>query len=123
MTDRAPASPRLNGDATAADDNNNDTFDLAISEDLVQSPAHQAAATSTLDFDGLLQPAETALKLHQDLANGNGGKAWPAGVVLAKYLLRRKRDELRGASMSVRPRAFRLFSGLCSGRGGLTFGV
>lgn len=91
MADRAP-------DAGEADDNG---FDFAISEDLVQSPTHRAPATGTLDFDGLLQPA---LQLHQDLANGNGGQAWPAGVVLAKYLLRRKRDELKGASMSVRPR-------------------
>lgn len=90
MTDRSP-------------DRENDAFDLAISEDLVQSPTHKAALTSTLDFDGLLQPA---LQLHQDLANGNGGQAWPAGMVLAKYLLRRKRDELTGASMSVRPLDF-----------------
>lgn len=75
-------------------------FGLAISEDLVQSPTHQAPSTGTLDFDGLLQPA---LQLHQDLANGVGGQAWPAGIVLAKYLLRRKRDELKSASMSVRP--------------------
>lgn len=77
-----------------------DTFDFAISEDFVQSPTHKTPATGTLDFDGLLQPA---LKLHQDLANGNGGQAWPAGMVLAKYLLRKKRDELKDATMSVRP--------------------
>lgn len=77
-----------------------DDFDFAISEDLVQSPTHRAPVTGTLDFDGLLQPA---LKLHQDLANGNGGQAWPAGFVLARYLLRKKRDELKSASMSVRP--------------------
>lgn len=87
MTDRPP-------DADALD------FDLTISEDLIQSPLHKAALTSTLDFDGLLRPA---LKLHQDLANGNGGQAWPAGMVLTKYILRKKRDELKRASMSVRP--------------------
>lgn len=71
---------------------------FAISEDFVQSPNHKAAETSTIDFGGLLQPG---LKLHQDLANGNGGQAWPAGMVLAKYLLQMKRDELRNSSMSV----------------------
>lgn len=93
MTDR-PAEAEAEEQAFEFDD-------LAISEDLVQSPTHKAALTSTLDFDGLLQPP--ALQLRQDLANGNGGQAWPAGMVLAKYLLRRRRDELRDASMSVRP--------------------
>ena len=79
-----------------SDSEQDSTF--AISEDFVQSPTHKAAETSTIDFDGLLQPG---LKLHQDLANGNGGQAWPAGVVLAKYLLRTKRDGLDNASMSV----------------------
>lgn len=73
-----------------------DTF--AIDEDLVQSPTHKIAQTGEVDFDGLLQPS---LVLHQDLANGNGGQAWPAGMVLTKYLLRKKRDELRQSTMSV----------------------
>ena len=54
--------------------------DFAISEDLVRSPAHRAAETRTIDFDALhLQPA---LVLHQDLAEGNGGQAWP---VISSY--------------------------------------
>ena len=81
---------------TNSDSEQDSTF--AVSEDFVQSPNHKAPETSTIDFDGLLQPS---LKLHQDLANGNGGQAWPAGVVLAKYLLRMKRDDLKNASMSV----------------------
>jgi hypothetical protein len=71
---------------------------LTIGEDFVQSPEHKAPQTGSIDFDGLLQPG---LKLHQDLANGNGGQAWPAGMVLTKYLLRIKRDELKESSMSV----------------------
>ncbi|KAK5171446.1 Protein-lysine N-methyltransferase efm6 [Saxophila tyrrhenica] len=67
-----------------------------IGEDLVQSREHKAPQTSRIDFDGLLQPE---LVLHQDLAKGNGGQAWPAGMVLAKYLLRRKRDELRESTI------------------------
>jgi hypothetical protein len=70
---------------------------FAISEDLVQSPEHKAAATNEVDFDGLLQ--DHPLKLYEDLAKGNGGQAWPAGRTLAKYLLRRKRDELKNCSM------------------------
>jgi hypothetical protein len=69
--------------------------DLALSEDLVQSPTHKAATTNSLDFDGLLDPP---LLLHEDLKEGNGGQAWPAGMILAKYMLRRKQDELKKAS-------------------------
>lgn len=70
---------------------------LAISEDLIQSPDHRQATTRHVDFDRLLQ--DHPLQLHEDLANGNGGQAWPAGHVLAKYMLRMKRDELKGRSM------------------------
>lgn len=84
MTDRDSASG-------AADD-------FAVGEDLVQSPEHKTAQTGSIDFDGLLQPG---LLLREDLANGNGGQAWPAGMVLTKYLLRKKRDEMRASSMSV----------------------
>nr|POE82266.1 hypothetical protein CFP56_67030 [Quercus suber] len=45
----------------------------AISEDLVQSPTHKPAATKSVDFGGLL--AERALRLHEDLSGGNGGKS------------------------------------------------
>lgn len=72
---------------------------LGITEAFVESPVHKAASTSSIDFDGLLQPG---LKLHENLANGNGGQAWPAGMVLAKYLLRTRRDDLKHCSMSVR---------------------
>ena len=51
-----------------------------------------------MDFDGHLQPV---LRLHEDLSEGNGGVAWPAGEVLTKYLLRKKRDELKNSSMFV----------------------
>jgi len=81
-----------------ASDSENEEF--IISEDFVQSRTQQAPLTGSIDFDGLLQPA---LQLHQDLAKGNGGQAWPAGMVLGKYLLLKKRDEMKNASMSVRP--------------------
>lgn len=75
-----------------------------LSEDLVQSPTHKAASTKAVDFHGILTPA---LILHEDLTSGNGGQAWPAGMILGTYLLRRKRDELRDASsMLVSPRNY-----------------
>lgn len=72
--------------------------DLLVSEDLVEAPEYTQARTGTIDFDGQLS---TPLCLHQDLTNGNGGQAWPAGMILSKYLLRTKRDMLRASSMFV----------------------
>jgi protein N-lysine methyltransferase METTL21A len=81
-------------------DSEQDPFGVfGVSEDLVQSPTHKQASTTKVDFDGLLQ--DHPLRLHEDLANGNGGQAWPAGRVLAKYMLRRKRDALRDCTMCV----------------------
>ncbi|KAK1809272.1 Protein-lysine N-methyltransferase efm6, partial [Friedmanniomyces endolithicus] len=88
-------------DRIADNDNDNNNSDdeeapFAISEDLVQSPTHKQASITRTDFDGLLQEP---LLLSEDLAKGNGGQAWPAGHVLARYLLRRKLGDLRDASM------------------------
>ncbi len=71
---------------------------FAISEDLVQSPSHKSADTSTTDFDGLLS---TPLKLHEDLTEGCGGQLWPAGIVLARYLLQQHRERMEGKTMFV----------------------
>lgn len=71
---------------------------FAISEDLVESPRHKEASTKSVDFDGLLR--DCPLRLHEDLSEGNGGQAWPAGFVLARYLLR-NRDLFTHASTSV----------------------
>lgn len=80
-------------------DSDQEDNSIGISEDLVQSPIHKAAGVSLVDFDGLLT---SPLKLHEDLAEGCGGQLWPAGMVLAKYLLRRHRDSFKGKSMFVR---------------------
>ncbi|KAK5110714.1 hypothetical protein LTR62_005591 [Meristemomyces frigidus] len=82
-----------------SDDETNPRGAFAISEDLVQSPSHRQARTNRFDFDGLLQ--DQPLELHEDLAKGNGGQAWPAGQVLAKYLLRMKRDALQRCNSIV----------------------
>lgn len=79
-----------------------DDGEFKIKEDFVQSPQHKRAGTSAVDFDGLLSPP---LKLHEDLTEGCGGQLWPAGMVLAKYLLRKPQlDTLRGKRMCVVPR-------------------
>ncbi|KAK0249863.1 Protein-lysine N-methyltransferase efm6 [Friedmanniomyces endolithicus] len=89
-------------DRIADHDNDNNNSDdeeapFAISEDLVQSPTHKQASITRTDFDGLLK--SSPLLLSEDLAKGNGGQAWPAGYVLARYLIRKKLGELRDASI------------------------
>jgi hypothetical protein len=72
---------------------------LAFGEDFVKSPEHLAASTQSIDFDGLL---DSPLLLHEDLAAGCGGMLWPAGMRMAKYLLKMKKEEIRNAeSMCV----------------------
>lgn len=71
---------------------------LAVSEELARLPEYKAAGSSTLDFDGLLA---TPLKLHEDLSNGCGGQLWPAGMVLAKYMLRKHTGDIGSRSMYV----------------------
>ncbi len=71
---------------------------LAIGEDFTPLPEYKAAGDTALDFSGLL-PAP--LKLHEDLTSGCGGQTWPAGMVLAKHMLRYHRDRLHEARMSV----------------------
>lgn len=64
---------------------------LAMGEDLAPLPEYKEATTTAVDFDGLL--AEP-LRLREDLKTGCGGQLWPAGMVLAKHMLRYHRDKL-----------------------------
>jgi hypothetical protein len=75
---------------------------LSVSEDLVPSRTEQQSQIVTLNFKGLLNPP---LKLQTDVSEC-GGQLWPAGMVLAEYLLRNKMDELRGKTMFVRSKDF-----------------
>ena len=68
---------------------------LKISEDLLPSRPVKEAGVTDLSFDGLLEPP---LKLHEDLKEGCGGQLWPAGVILARYLLSRL-STLQGRTM------------------------
>lgn len=71
---------------------------LAFGEDLAPLPEYKAAGTTEVDFSGLL---DEPLKLHEDLKSGCGGQLWPAGMVLAKHMLRYHREKMRTARMSV----------------------
>ncbi|KAF3006145.1 hypothetical protein G7054_g4713 [Neopestalotiopsis clavispora] len=77
----------------AEDRSSSPEFDpFAIGVDLAPLPVYKSAATAGFDFDGLLaQP----LRLHEDLTSGCGGQTWPAGMVLAKHMLRYHQKDLR----------------------------
>jgi protein N-lysine methyltransferase METTL21A len=65
---------------------------FAISHSLIPEPEHKSAGTSKLDFDGLLR---NPLVLHEDLQEGCGGQLWPAGMTLAKYILRQHQTSIQ----------------------------
>lgn len=69
-----------------------------ISEDLAPPPTYKIATISSVDFNGLLQPP---LQLAEDLKEGCGGQLWPAGMVLAKYLLRQPKNMFSDKTMFV----------------------
>ncbi|KAK2750212.1 hypothetical protein FQN55_002357 [Onygenales sp. PD_40] len=69
---------------------------FAISESLVPLRENKTAATAYLSLDGLLDPP---LKIKEDLKEGCGGKLWPAGMVLARYMLRKHHSNLAGKTI------------------------
>lgn len=71
---------------------------LALAQDFTPLPAYKAAGTTETDFDGLLPPGKQ-LRLHEDLKNGCGGQLWPAGMTLARYMLRYHARSLAGKRM------------------------
>ncbi|KAK4896553.1 Protein-lysine N-methyltransferase efm6 [Elasticomyces elasticus] len=84
-------------DHNPEDESDDAELSLTISEDFVQSPMHKQSSTTRIDFDGLL--TEQPLLLLENLSKGNGGMSWPAGHVLAKYLLRSKQSMLKESSI------------------------
>lgn len=68
-------------------------------ESIVPARANKPPSTATISFNDLLQPP---LLLHEDLKEGCGGQLWPAGMVLAKYMLHAHRDEFANKTMWVR---------------------
>lgn len=85
-------------DPTPLSDNDNSDSDPDARESLVPAQTLQTAGVSTVSFDGLL---DEPLLLREDLKEGCGGRLWPAGMLLAKYLLRHHRSDLADKSMSV----------------------
>lgn len=61
-------------------------------------PEYKAAGETVIGFDGLLRPAAD-LRLREDLSEGCGGQTWPAGMVLAKHMLRYRQPEMAHARM------------------------
>lgn len=65
---------------------------FSLSTTLVPERENKQATTTKITFDGLLtQP----LILHEDLQEGCGGQLWPAGMVLAKYLLQHHKTSFK----------------------------
>ena len=58
---------------------------FSLDEDLIPIRPYKPAGQTSLDFSGLLNPP---LLLHEDLKEGCGGQLWPAGMVLARYILK-----------------------------------
>jgi len=82
---------------SSSDDEGTEPF--KISESLVAPPSdNKSASTSVISLSGLLV---TPLHLKEDLKEGCGGQLWPAGMVLARYMLRYHRNDLKGKTMLV----------------------
>ena len=71
---------------------------LSVSEDLVPAPFQTPSQEVTLAFQGYLDPP----LILQTNETECGGKLWPAGMVLAEYILRNKMAEMEGKEMFVR---------------------
>ena len=67
-----------------------------VSDSLAPLRPNQSAKTTTVAFDGLLK---NPLSLKEDLKDGCGGQLWPAGMVLARYLLSQHSSNLREKTM------------------------
>ncbi|KAJ5281353.1 hypothetical protein N7478_006725 [Penicillium angulare] len=73
-----------------------DSDGLRVSISLAPPRLNKTAETTSLDFDGRLTEP---LLLKEDLKNGCGGQLWPAGMVLANYLLDRHPEDLANKSI------------------------
>jgi hypothetical protein len=81
---------------TLSDDERNGVFD--IDEELVPLRENKHTGVMEVDFDGLLAKP---LRLEEDLKKGCGGMLWPAGMVMAKYLMRQDKEMFRDKTMLV----------------------
>jgi Lysine methyltransferase len=65
-------------------------------ESFVPARINKAPSTTAVSFDDLPQ---LPLLLHEDLKEGCGGQLWPAGMVLAKHMLRHHSHDLADKTM------------------------
>lgn len=72
---------------------------LDLAESLVPIRERKHAGTTIVTLDGLLE--QQPLKLEEDLKEGCGGQLWPAGILLARYMLQKHHSDLLGKTMSV----------------------
>ncbi|RDA86864.1 hypothetical protein CP532_1399 [Ophiocordyceps camponoti-leonardi (nom. inval.)] len=71
---------------------------MAVSEELTPLPMLKQPGITTINLDGQLDGNNNEpLRLHEDVRAGCGGQTWPAGLVLAKNMLRYHRHELGDA--------------------------
>ncbi|CAN6647159.1 protein-lysine N-methyltransferase Efm6p [Trichomonascus vanleenenianus] len=71
-----------------------DLLSAFASGDFVPIPEVKNLGDSYLTFDGLLP--QPGLKIYEDGgASGCGGKLWPAGDLLARYMIRRGTDDVK----------------------------
>ncbi|KAI0206081.1 putative methyltransferase-domain-containing protein [Astrocystis sublimbata] len=89
------SSTSASASADSSDAEGDDFSALTLDEDLTPLPTYKAAGTIETDFDGLLPPGKQ-LRLREDLKNGCGGQLWPAGMTLARYMLRYHAKSLVG---------------------------
>ncbi|KAI0152760.1 putative methyltransferase-domain-containing protein [Xylariaceae sp. FL1272] len=89
-------------DATSDTESEKEFSPLSLAKDYTPLPQYKDAGTTETDFGGLLTGPK--LKLHEDLKDGCGGQLWPAGMVLARWLLRYhgKGEDARGGLRGAR---------------------
>ncbi|KAK2760979.1 hypothetical protein FQN54_002221 [Arachnomyces sp. PD_36] len=73
-----------------------DEDEFAISESLVPAREIKAQGITRVGLDGILKDQ---LRLKEDLKKGCGGQLWPAGIALAKYMLRNHASDLHGKTI------------------------
>ncbi|RCI09279.1 hypothetical protein L249_1491 [Ophiocordyceps polyrhachis-furcata BCC 54312] len=69
---------------------------MVVSDELTPLPMLKQPGITTIDLDGQLDDNKP-LRLLEDVRAGCGGQTWPAGLVLAKNMLRYHRHELSDA--------------------------
>lgn len=69
-----------------------DLSPLGITLDLTPLPTYKEPCMTEVTLDGLLPRG--ALLLREDLSAGCGGQTWPAGMVLARHMLRYRGGDL-----------------------------